>query len=56
MKWGLRDQRTEKWLNNGDFQVAVSLLYAHFPLPCIFIYLFEHYGEVLQSAKIQEKV
>ena len=25
IKWALRNQRAEKWLNNGDFQVVGSL-------------------------------
>ena len=26
MKWTLRNQRAEKWLNSGDFQVVGSLI------------------------------
>ena len=50
MKWGLRNQKAEKWLNNGYFQDVGSLLNARYPI--FFILLFEQYGEVLQSAKI----
>ena len=39
---------------NGDFQVVVSLLYAHYPI--YFFLLFEQYYQVLRCVKIQEKV
>ena len=51
MKWALRNQRAEKWLNNSEFQVVRFLLYAHYPI--LFILLFDHYGDFQQSAKIQ---
>ena len=45
--------KSQKWLKNGDLHVIGSHFYAHYPI--IFILLFEQYGEVLQSARIQEK-
>ena len=54
MKWALRNQKSSKKAENGDFQVVGSLLYAHYPK--YFFLLFEHYNQVLCCVKIQEKV
>ena len=37
MKWGLRNQRVEKWLNIGDFKLFV-LSYMHTTLYFSFFY------------------
>ena len=56
MKWAFRNKTAGKGLKseNGDFQVVVSLLYAHYPI--YFFLLFEQYYQVLHCVKIQEKV
>ena len=54
MKWALRNKTAEKKAENEDFQVAGSLLYAHYPI--YFSLLYEQYYQTLCCVKIQEKV
>ena len=51
---GFKKQNSPKKASNGDFQVVVSLLNAHYPI--YFFLLFEQYHLVLCCVKIQEKV
>ena len=54
MKWAFRNKNSRRKAENGDFQVAGSLLYAHYPI--YFFLLFEQNNHVLCCVKIQEKV
>ena len=51
---GFKKQNSRKKAENGDFQVVVSFLYAHYPI--YFFLLFEQCNQVLCCVKIQEKV
>ena len=50
---GFKKQNGRRKASNGDFQVVVSLLYAHYPI--YFFLLFEQYYQVLCCVKINKK-
>ena len=52
MKWGLRNQRAEKGLNNGDFQVVLFLSFMQTTLYISFFYS----NNMEKFYKIQEKI